>query len=70
MSLCSYSGNINLHKGSTSANRINIVVGSSVGAAGLLIATIVSFIFMRKGNKRHPEKGMNHEQGKTLEFFF
>ncbi|KAH7513030.1 hypothetical protein FEM48_Zijuj12G0153100 [Ziziphus jujuba var. spinosa] len=52
----SYSGNINLHKGSASGSRVNIVVGSSVGAAGLLIATIVSFIFIRKVKKRHPER--------------
>ncbi|KAF3442086.1 hypothetical protein FNV43_RR16002 [Rhamnella rubrinervis] len=58
-----YSGNINLHKGSKSGSRVNIVIGSSVGAAGLLIATIVSCIFMRKGNKRQPEKD---QLGNTL----
>ncbi|EXC16282.1 putative LRR receptor-like serine/threonine-protein kinase [Morus notabilis] len=51
-----YSGNINLSKGSTGQSRTNIIVGSSVGAGILLIATIVSCICLHKGKKR------NHEQ--------
>ncbi|KAK9289650.1 hypothetical protein L1049_007808 [Liquidambar formosana] len=51
-----YSGNINIHKGNRGENHIKIIIGSSVGAAVLLIATIVSCIFMRKGKKRYFEQ--------------
>lgn len=36
-----------------------MIIGSSVGAAILLIATIVSCVFMGKGKKKYFEKGIN-----------
>ncbi|KAJ0027782.1 hypothetical protein Pint_35568 [Pistacia integerrima] len=48
-----YSGNINLHEGARKARHLYIVIGSSVGAAILLIATVVSCLFMHKGKKSH-----------------
>ena len=54
--LRSYSGNINLSKGS-GGNRTNIIIGSSVGAGLLLIAAIVSCICLHKGKKKSNEQG-------------
>ncbi|XP_062166485.1 probable LRR receptor-like serine/threonine-protein kinase At1g67720 isoform X1 [Alnus glutinosa] len=51
-----YSGNINLQKGNKRGSHINIIIGSSVGAAVLLIATIVSCLFMSKGKKKYFEQ--------------
>ncbi|XP_021891521.1 probable LRR receptor-like serine/threonine-protein kinase At1g67720 [Carica papaya] len=48
-----YSGNINLREGGGRGKHIGIIIGSSVGAAVLLIATIASCIFMRKGKRRY-----------------
>ncbi|KAJ4704831.1 Kinase-like protein [Melia azedarach] len=46
-----YSGNINLHEGGRKTRHLHIIIGSSVGAAVLLIATVVSCLFMHKGKK-------------------
>ncbi|KAF5475918.1 hypothetical protein F2P56_007673 [Juglans regia] len=51
-----YSGNTNLQKGNKKGSHINIIIGSSVGAAVLLIGTIVSCLFMSKGKKRYSEQ--------------
>uniref|UniRef100_A0A6M2F496 non-specific serine/threonine protein kinase n=1 Tax=Populus davidiana TaxID=266767 RepID=A0A6M2F496_9ROSI len=51
-----YSGNINLHKGARRGRHMGIIIGSSVGAAVLLITTLVSCLFMQKGKKRHPDQ--------------
>ncbi|KAJ7977016.1 Kinase-like protein [Quillaja saponaria] len=51
-----YSGNINLHKGSRKGSYINVIIGSSVGAAVLLLATIISCLFMHKGKRRYYEQ--------------
>ncbi|KAL9399167.1 hypothetical protein Peur_008128 [Populus x canadensis] len=51
-----YSGNINLHEGTRRGRHMDIIIGSSVGAAVLLITTIVSCLFMHKGKKRHPDQ--------------
>ncbi|KAJ4849206.1 hypothetical protein Tsubulata_025969 [Turnera subulata] len=48
-----YSGNIDLHDGGRRQRRINIIVGSCVGAAVLLIATVASCLFLQRGKKRH-----------------
>ncbi|KAK1562180.1 hypothetical protein Q3G72_007557 [Acer saccharum] len=52
-----YSGNnIDLHGRGKRVKHLNIIIGSTVGAVGaavLLIATIVSCLFLRKGKKRH-----------------
>jgi hypothetical protein len=58
----SYSGNINLREGARRGRHMDIIIGSSVGAAVLLIATIVSCLFMHKGKKRHPDQGMAIKQ--------
>ncbi|KAK9985440.1 hypothetical protein SO802_030391 [Lithocarpus litseifolius] len=54
--ILNYSGNINLRKGSKSGSHMNIIIGSSVGAGVLLIATIASCLFMSKGKKRYFEQ--------------
>ncbi|KAJ6755992.1 TYROSINE KINASE DOMAIN PROTEIN [Salix purpurea] len=51
-----YSGNINLHEGARRGRHMGIIIGLSVGAAVLLITTIVSYLLMQKGKKRHPEQ--------------
>ncbi|KAJ6778371.1 hypothetical protein OIU74_002214 [Salix koriyanagi] len=51
-----YSGNINLHEGARRGRHMGIIIGLSVGAAVLLITTIVSCLLMPKGKKRHPEQ--------------
>ncbi|KMS97021.1 hypothetical protein BVRB_7g179680 [Beta vulgaris subsp. vulgaris] len=44
-----FSGNVNLRKASSGTSQTGIIVGSSIGAAVLLIATILSCLFLRKG---------------------
>ncbi|KAG6697115.1 hypothetical protein I3843_09G176600 [Carya illinoinensis] len=51
-----YTGNINLQKGNKKGSHITIIIGSSVGAAVLLIGTIVSCLFMSKGKKKYSER--------------
>ncbi|KAK4833706.1 hypothetical protein QYF36_009691 [Acer negundo] len=48
-----YSGNIGLHGRGKRVKHLNIIIGSTVGAAVLLIATIVSCLFLCKGKKSH-----------------
>ncbi|OVA18179.1 Protein kinase domain [Macleaya cordata] len=52
-----YTGNINLHTGGGRKTHLSIIIGASVGAAVLLIATIISYLFMRRGKKRYREEG-------------
>jgi len=51
-----YTGNVNLHKGSNKGSNSKVIIGSSVGAAILLIATIASCILMQKGKKKYSKK--------------
>ncbi|XP_043711011.1 probable LRR receptor-like serine/threonine-protein kinase At1g67720 [Telopea speciosissima] len=51
--ILNYSGNINLHKGGNQRSHMKVVIGSSVGAAVLFIAAIISYIFMRKGAEKY-----------------
>ncbi|KAJ6382075.1 hypothetical protein OIU77_030681 [Salix suchowensis] len=51
-----YSGNINLHEGARRGRHMAIIIGLSVGAAVLLITTIMSCLFMRNRKKRHPDQ--------------
>lgn len=37
---------------------MSIIIGSTIGAAILLIATIASCLFMHKGKKKYHEEGM------------
>ncbi|KAK7345606.1 hypothetical protein VNO77_16212 [Canavalia gladiata] len=46
-----YSGNINLHKRSRQKNHMYVSIGSAVGAAVLLLATVISCLFMHKGKR-------------------
>lgn len=55
--LNSITGNINLHKGSTKKSHMFVIIGSSIGAAVLLMATIASCLFLRKGTKGYYEEG-------------
>ncbi|XP_057999534.1 probable LRR receptor-like serine/threonine-protein kinase At1g67720 isoform X2 [Hevea brasiliensis] len=50
-----YSGNLNLHEGGRRGKHVDIIIGSSVGTAVLLIATIASCLFIRRG-KRSPDQ--------------
>ncbi|RDY04659.1 putative LRR receptor-like serine/threonine-protein kinase, partial [Mucuna pruriens] len=51
-----YSGNINLHKGSRKKNHVYVIIGSAVGATVLLLATIISCLFMHKGKTKYYEQ--------------
>ncbi|XAR69028.1 Non-specific serine/threonine protein kinase [Bertholletia excelsa] len=51
-----YTGNMNLRKGSSPGNRNKIIIGSSVGAGILLIATIISCVLIKKGQKEYPKQ--------------
>ncbi|XWS66941.1 hypothetical protein CRYUN_Cryun05aG0243500 [Craigia yunnanensis] len=56
-----YAGNINLHEGGGGVrNRSIVIVGTSVGAAVLLIATIFSCLILRKGRKKHEQEQFHH----------
>eukprot|EP00257_Ricinus_communis_P008017 XP_002525187.2 probable LRR receptor-like serine/threonine-protein kinase At1g67720 [Ricinus communis] len=46
-----YSGNLHVHEGGRREKHTGIIIGSSVGAAVLLIATIASCFFIRRGKK-------------------
>ena len=37
---------------------MGIIIGSSIGAAVLLIATVASCLYMHKGKKRYYDQGM------------
>lgn len=54
--LLNYTGNINLRKGESKQDRNKIIIGTSVGAAVLLAATIISCILMHRGKKMKPKK--------------
>lgn len=51
-----YTGNAGLHR-EKGRNHKKIIIGTSVGAAVLLIATITSFMLLPKGKKNHSHKG-------------
>ncbi|KAF8006187.1 hypothetical protein BT93_K0481 [Corymbia citriodora subsp. variegata] len=53
-----YTGNMNLHEGGKRGSQTRIIIGSSVGAAVLLVATIASCFIIRKG-KRNSEHDDN-----------
>ncbi|KAH0995693.1 hypothetical protein GBA52_019557 [Prunus armeniaca] len=59
-----YTGNVNLRKGKTSGSRVNIIIGTSVGAAVLVMVTIVSCILLRKGKKKYYDQ--DHQLGRPL----
>jgi len=56
--LNSYSGNNGLHKGSRKKNQLYVIIGSALGAAILLLATIISCWCMHKGKKKYHDQGM------------
>ncbi|KAL9331937.1 hypothetical protein ACSQ67_001547 [Phaseolus vulgaris] len=51
-----YSGNLNLHRESKIKGHMYVIIGSSVGASVLLLATVISCMFMRKGKKKYYHK--------------
>ncbi|KAK7337025.1 hypothetical protein VNO77_17583 [Canavalia gladiata] len=51
-----YSGNINLHRGSRIKGHMYVIIGSAVGASILLLATVISCLFMRKGKRKYYEQ--------------
>lgn len=56
----SYSGNDNLRKDSRRKTPLYVIIGSTVGAAVLLLATVISCLFKHKGKNRY------YEQSRTL----
>ncbi|XP_004302840.1 PREDICTED: probable LRR receptor-like serine/threonine-protein kinase At1g67720-like [Fragaria vesca subsp. vesca] len=54
-----YTGNINLQKGGRTGSRKGIIIGTTVGATVLVIATIASCILLRRGKKKYHEQGMS-----------
>ncbi|KAL5067918.1 hypothetical protein RYX36_018805 [Vicia faba] len=48
-----YSGNNDLHKGSRKKDQLYVIIGSAAGATILLLATIISCLFMHKGKKKY-----------------
>ncbi|XP_030542497.1 probable LRR receptor-like serine/threonine-protein kinase At1g67720 [Rhodamnia argentea] len=51
-----YTGNMNLHEGGNRGSQTKIIIGSSVGAAVLLVATIASCLFIQRGkNTKHDD---------------
>ncbi|XP_057778995.1 probable LRR receptor-like serine/threonine-protein kinase At1g67720 [Salvia miltiorrhiza] len=54
-----YTGNADLHK-EKGGSRKKIIIGTSIGAAVLLIATITSCFLLPKGKKKPPRKGESH----------
>ncbi|KAK9757258.1 hypothetical protein RND81_01G152400 [Saponaria officinalis] len=59
--MLNYTGNVNIQKGRSRGSQIGIIIGSVIGAALLLIATIISCLFLRKGN--NPDKKF-HDQAR------
>jgi len=59
--LNSYSGNANLRKDSRKKTPLYVIIGSTVGAVVLLLATIISCLFFK-----HKGKSRYYEQSKTL----
>ncbi|XP_027928135.1 probable LRR receptor-like serine/threonine-protein kinase At1g67720 isoform X2 [Vigna unguiculata] len=51
-----YSGNLNLHKESKIKGHMYVIIGSSVGASVLLLATVISCLYMRKGKRKYYQK--------------
>ncbi|XP_010253497.1 PREDICTED: probable LRR receptor-like serine/threonine-protein kinase At1g67720 [Nelumbo nucifera] len=51
-----YSGNIDFRVERRGGSHIKIIIGSTVGAVVLLLATILSCIFMHKGKKKYSEE--------------
>ncbi|XP_075486971.1 putative LRR receptor-like serine/threonine-protein kinase At1g67720 [Primulina tabacum] len=49
--ILNFTGNSDLHAYGKGSNHKKLIIGSSVGAAALLIATIISCILLPKGNK-------------------
>ncbi|KAK3433480.1 hypothetical protein EUGRSUZ_D01371 [Eucalyptus grandis] len=57
-----YTGNMGLHEGGKRGNRTKIIIGSSVGAAVLLAATIAFCFFIQKGKRN----SSNQENGRLV----
>ncbi|KAG5002942.1 hypothetical protein GLYMA_10G048800v4 [Glycine max] len=51
-----FTGNTNLHKGSRKKSHLYVIIGSAVGAAVLLVATIISCLVMHKGKTKYYEQ--------------
>lgn len=55
--ILNYSGNVNLHKGSRGKNHKKAITGSLIGAVVLLVAILISCLFIKTGTKKYPMKG-------------
>ncbi|CDP06699.1 unnamed protein product [Coffea canephora] len=60
--ILNYTGNIGLHKGGSAGNHKKIIIGSSVGAAALLLATVISCLLMQKGNKNYANQDQHEHR--------
>ncbi|XP_062082453.1 probable LRR receptor-like serine/threonine-protein kinase At1g67720 [Humulus lupulus] len=60
-----YTGNVDLHEGSSSGNHMSIIIGASIGAAVLLVSTIVSCLCFPKLSQRNRDKGASESQAPT-----
>ncbi|XP_022633670.1 probable LRR receptor-like serine/threonine-protein kinase At1g67720 isoform X1 [Vigna radiata var. radiata] len=56
VSFLNYSGNDNLRKDSRRKTPLYVIIGSTVGAAVLLLATVISCLFKHKGKNRYYEQ--------------
>ncbi|KAK9154147.1 hypothetical protein Sjap_001627 [Stephania japonica] len=56
--ILNYSGNRDLHIERGGRNHKSIIIGSSIGAAVLLLATILSYFCMQRGKKRYSEDAL------------
>ncbi|WCJ34589.1 Leucine-rich repeat protein kinase family protein [Euphorbia peplus] len=54
--ILNYTGNLNLREAGNRGKHVGIAIGASVGAAVLLLATIASCLFIRRGKTRHPDR--------------
>ncbi|XP_073148897.1 probable LRR receptor-like serine/threonine-protein kinase At1g67720 isoform X2 [Henckelia pumila] len=53
--ILNFTGNSDLHAHGKGSNHKKLIIGTSVGAAALLIATIISCILLPKGKKKNPD---------------
>ncbi|GFZ02331.1 leucine-rich repeat protein kinase family protein [Actinidia rufa] len=51
-----YTGNIDLHKGGNRRSNNNIIIGLSIGAAVLFIATVAACLLIHKGKKKYTKQ--------------
>ncbi|KAJ0258901.1 Leucine-rich repeat protein kinase family protein [Hirschfeldia incana] len=61
-----FTGNVNLGKGGDNGKKLGVIIGASVGASVLLIATIFSCIWLCKANKNSKRKTSAESMNRPL----